>query len=242
MQLPGLEAMFGAVETNTASSGGSAVDVAAATHKHVFIGYVVWLIVSSLVSVFFTWKLWSSSNRQQDAVVVASSERTAKLENQTTAARAEVAKLQIAVAGAETKRAEAERALLELQERLKPRTVTPEQRDAFVKALSGVPRGKVNISVITGDPEAFTFASQLFEILGSIGFDVGPQMGSMTLFGKPPVGITASIASQSSAPAFAEPLLDALKLLDPNTEGSLGGAPGAEDSVAILVGTKPSGP
>src|SRR5439155_11561741 len=66
-------------------------------------------------------------------------------------------KLEQATAEARTKQAEAERTLLEIQQRFTPRTLIGEQRDAFIKKLADSPKGKVEVSVTTGDPEAYTF-------------------------------------------------------------------------------------
>jgi hypothetical protein len=146
-----------------------------------------------------------------------------------------------AIAKLDKERAEAEKSLLELQERFAPRTVSPEQRTTFLKEVASEPKGKVSISVVTGDPEAFAYATKLFELLRDAGYDVGPQVTSFTLFGQPPVGLTASILNQTNPPPFADALLRGLKLIDANVRGIAGdkGKIGLDDtSIALEVGAK----
>ena len=80
-------------------------------------------------------------------------------------ASVEVSRLQVVVANAEQKRAEAERALLELQERTQPRRLTAKQRADFVKALRNLPDGAIDFGwVCIGGDEAFAFSQQIFAL------------------------------------------------------------------------------
>ncbi|HEV7891729.1 MAG TPA: hypothetical protein VGP08_13895 [Pyrinomonadaceae bacterium] len=88
-------------------------------------------------------------------------------------ASAEVARLQIVVANAETKRAEAERALLELQERIKPRRLTAKQSADFVKILKGLPNGTIDFGYTAGgSDEGFIFARQLLSLFKEAGWTI----------------------------------------------------------------------
>jgi hypothetical protein len=134
--------------------------------------------------------------------------------------------------------AKAEKSVLELQAKFTPRLVTGENRAKFLAALSNATRGKVNVSVVSGDPEAFTFASQLRDTLQGAGFDVGPILGSFMLFGAPVVGVQVCIANEANKPPHAFSIRAALDAIGVKTDGI---APyGSEpDVVNINIGTKP---
>lgn len=94
----------------------------------------------------------------------------------------EAAKLQVRVAEAEGKRAEAERALLELQENLAPRVITAEQRQRFLFLMEPLPKGKLEMRFTAGNKESNQFASLLADMFAESGFEVL----------KPAVGVNSS--------------------------------------------------
>lgn len=153
-------------------------------------------------------------------------------------ATAEVARLQIVVANAETKRAEAERALLELQERIKDRHLTTEQRARLVELFKANPKGKINVSCVGGSsPEPCIFASEIVDTLKLGGWDVEFSPGFISVGGIP-VGLIIQVRSSDKAPVRAEVLQKAL--------GEIGfAAPGEvqptldEQTVNLIVGAKP---
>lgn len=109
-----------------------------------------------------------------------------------------------------------------------------------MKQLANAPKGKVGVWVTTGDPEAYTFASQLWNALKDAGFDVGSQLTPFTTYGPPPVGATIQIRDKDNEPPFAGAIQRALE--------DAGIKPGAEVSlfcpdanvVCIRMGTKPT--
>jgi hypothetical protein len=148
-------------------------------------------------------------------------------------------KVEVQLAESRTKQAEAERMLLEIQERFTPRTLTGDRREQFVKSLENAPRGKIEASAITGDPEAFTFATQIWETLRDAGFDVGPRLGSVMVFGSPPVGVLVGIKDINSPPLHAVSIREAFGAIGVPTDGR---SPyGSDVSVVyIQIGSKPS--
>lgn len=155
-----------------------------------------WYVIFQILSVLFVMLTVGTGAGTIITGYIANRRQTKAIANANTKAAdagAEVAKLQVSVAKAEQKRAEAERALLELQERLKARTITPEQRAAFLRVVENAPKGKVEVSVEAGDPEAFAFGSRIRDMLQAAGYGVSPLMGSFTLFGQPLLGVRLSV-------------------------------------------------
>jgi len=183
--------------------------------------YVWALGIALLVGAFSFWAQRQATSRSRDLVRVSSElseEKDRELKRDLkekdvqigqTKERAE--KLEKETAEAKRRQAEAEKQLLEIQQRFKPRTLIGEQRDTFLKNLKDAPRGKVEVSVTTGDTEAYTFAAQLWNTLKDAGFDVGPQLGSFTLFGPPPVGVIFGIKDKDNEPRYGRPIQRALE-------------------------------
>jgi hypothetical protein len=153
------------------SSGAFAVELASKAHRNVFVGYMVWLVVASLVTLFFTWALWKYSNRQQDAVKAEANERTLKLERDATDSKAAQQRVETELAEARTKQAEAERSLLELQQLLKePRTIDIERAK---KILGSGSKGSVTIFRVPNNQDAENLAKQIEALLTEYGWKVG---------------------------------------------------------------------
>lgn len=84
----------------------------------------------------------------------------------------EAARLQQRAAEAEGKRADAERALLELQENLAPRAITAEQRQRFLFLMEPLPKGKLEMRFLAGNKESNQFATLLADMFSESGFEV----------------------------------------------------------------------
>jgi hypothetical protein len=153
-------------------------------------------------------------------------------------ASAEVARLQIVVANAETKRAEAEQALLELQERVKPRHFTPEQRARFIALLKDAPKMTVEVNCV--DQEACAFAQQIASALREAGWNVIGGEGEVFSLLKAFFGVELLQKNPGKALPAYKALYEAFSAIGQefrpvyDTTGTL-----AEDRLAISVGTKP---
>jgi hypothetical protein len=161
-------------------------------------------------------------------------EGTANAEAQSTKASVEVARLQVVVAGAEQKRAEAERALLELKEQLKPRHLSDEQRTKLIDILSHGPTGTFELQFLANDPESQNFADQLSAALQQAGWTLhgmGANIG-------PSPGVGLQIIVQNPESPRAVFLQRALGAIGFPANGTI--APGLPaDTVTLLVGVKP---
>lgn len=84
----------------------------------------------------------------------------------------EAAKLSLIVQQESLKRLEAERALLELQNRLSPRILTPEQRTRLLEILATQPPSKIELNFVTNNVESEDFARQIGDVLKQSGWTV----------------------------------------------------------------------
>jgi hypothetical protein len=147
----------------------------------------------------------------------------------------EVARLQGVVANAETRRLDAERKLLELQERLKPRHLTADQRTTLIGLSKDVPKGEVVIYAFIGDAEGIAFSLELLDALTAAGWSVRHAGQHTIMFS---AGVTILVRSAKDAPQHAGSLQNVLKV------AGLGGNALQTDqvpegSVYLFVGPKP---
>ncbi len=91
------------------------------------------------------------------------------------------------VANAEKERFEAQKALVELQERIQPRHLTADQRKRLVERLKSLPNGQLEIRSPVGNPEARDFAVELMAAFESGGWQV--SLNDRVIIFPTPVGI-----------------------------------------------------
>lgn len=160
----------------------SEIERAAKAHRNVFIIYILLLSITVLLS---AW-LFISSNKLQDAIkadadskieiakteAVKANERIAnltvtakELEKQNLTLRTDLNNAAGEVAILQTEAANAQRALLEIQERMKPRLITENQRLRLHEVLKNGPKGQIRIFCVSGNLEAHNFAIQIADVL-----------------------------------------------------------------------------
>jgi hypothetical protein len=89
--------------------------------------------------------------------------------------------LKEAVAEQQTRAATAERELLELRERIKPRSLTDQQSIDFIKALKIAPDGKINFGYTSaGGDECFNFLKQLLPLFKEAGWKIPEKIAGVT--------------------------------------------------------------
>lgn len=110
-------------------------------------------------------------------------EKASKAQESASKAEIESDKLKIVVAGAEEKRAKAEQALLELQQRLAPRVITPTQEaiilDKLKDALKDALMVHICFEVDTGADDALAFTNSIGRVLEKAGYDPLPMARPM---------------------------------------------------------------
>ncbi len=121
------------------------------------------------------------------------------------------------------------------------RTVTAEQRQAFIKATKELPKGRLFVIAVQGDTEAYKYAEAINEMLFAAGYEPTKQLSTVGNFGGPTTGITAGIASEENKPAFSEPLILALQGAGFPVQPIIvsGAASRGPEYVHITVGSKP---
>jgi hypothetical protein len=174
-------------------------------------------------------------------VTAANAKKDAELLHKTALdSKAAQQKVEIDLAKQQERAANAEKELVALQQRIKPRHVTDEQARLLVELFKANPFGEISIACINGNKESCDLAAQLAASLTAGGWKVsGPS--DVVLFGAsggPPVGIFIKIRNKDKVPTRANVLAGALERIGLAVHGELNpGMP--EDAVELFIGVKP---
>ena len=108
----------------------------------------------------------------------------------------QVIALETQLAEAREKQAVAERELLELKERIKPRHI---DRSTFLEALTGQPKAPVEVLYLRDDPETLEFAQEIDNLLKAAGWTVTAREPIPVLSPtSPAIPTTMSVGGQPS--------------------------------------------
>ncbi|HEY2090382.1 MAG TPA: hypothetical protein VGJ81_00705 [Thermoanaerobaculia bacterium] len=124
----------------------------------------------------------------------------------------QVAEQQTELAAQREKAAGAEAKLLELQNKVADRDLSPFERQ-LVEELRGEPQQNVGLSSLSNDPEAGRFARQIAIVLAEAGWNKGQVSGAILTAGGPFRGIEMHLAGV--LPSTAKPPLNAALVLPP---------------------------
>jgi hypothetical protein len=162
-------------------------------------------------------------------------EGTAKALAQAAAANERATKLEVEAAQQRERAARAEHDLLELQQRVRWRELTADQRKSLVDALrrSSV-KGLVTLNCVLGDGEALSFAKQIHDILGEAGWPATAV--DQRVYQQNPIGIAIVVNDVAKAPPHAGPLQNAFVTVGVPLVAN---PSFPEGSVTIVVGNKP---
>jgi hypothetical protein len=158
-------------------------------------------------------------------------ERSAGLEKETETIRAANLGLQRSLEQERTER-------IKLEQKQKPRTITPAEREVLLGCLAGGARGPVTVLPKRFDNEAEGYAAALIEVLQAAGFEITPPTGPRP-FGFGQAGVFAVVNDVAHAPLHAGLIQSCLKKIDVD----LGGGANPEwvkdpNLVIIAVGQK----
>ena len=165
-------------------------------------------------------------------------ERTLTLQKAATDAKAAQQKVEIDLGEQKEKTADAEKSLLELQIRMQPRRISPEQRARLIAILAQGPKGKVSINCVLGDGEGHTFANDIDDVLKASGWETTGVNQAVFGGGGNPVGFFLRIHDAVTAPPSAVLLQRAFFSVGLPIDGVV--LPSlTEGTIEILVGNKP---
>lgn len=165
-------------------------------------------------------------------------EGTARAAADAAAANERTVRLELETAQQREKAAIAERALLEVQERIKPRRLTDANRVALIAALRQAnPKGLVTVNCVLGDGEGFAFATQVDETLKAAGWTTTGVNQGVYAGGANPVGFGIVVHSAATSPPYAAALQHAFTVAGFPLAGAEQVAL-PEGSVVLLIGNK----
>src|SRR5258708_16657597 len=132
--MTGMIIIYAMITTFSRQPGQSAIEAAESRSTLIFGVYVVVLLIAAGLTVL----VWTSGNTVQEAIGKDADARIVE-------ATAATTRLQVELSAQQEKTAKAERALLEIQERLEPRTLSPGQRSQLRAALFAGPKGSFRV-------------------------------------------------------------------------------------------------
>jgi hypothetical protein len=249
----------------TSTSLVSEIERASTQHARMFALSIVAIFLAAIATAVVTYLVWRSGNRVQSAirseadVRIADAQATAAQANKEVAeARKETAqalkeaailteragKLEVEGARQREKAATAEKELLELQLRVRPRTLGTQRGPLLSALIAASPKGPVEIRCVTGDGEGCAYANEIRDVLALAGWAPGAVLQAIVMVTGPTgkqgsaIGISMTLRSVNAAPARAETLQNAFESVGlPLNAMSQAGYP--EDGVGIVVGSKP---
>jgi hypothetical protein len=134
--------------------------------------------------------------------------------------------------------ADAHKIASELAEKQRFRTITPEHRKQFVDLLAVARKGRVRISVMAGNKEAFDFATQVRDMVREAGYSTPDTMNSLQLFGPPLLGMVIKVKSEPEQAPFAGDMQRAFSAIGIEALGDKDSSLDA-DIVLLQIGAKP---
>ena len=103
----------------------------------------------------------------------------------------------------------------ELEKKLAPRQLSPEQRKHFIAALAGSPRGPIAVVYSNPQPETINFATEIRSLLIEAGFQVAapPEHTFAFTIDPPAPWFISLVAVRGTEPPYAEPLYRAWRTI-----------------------------
>ena len=121
-------------------------------------------------------------------------------------------------------------------DRLRPRSITQEQRAAFLAATAKQPKGAVTVIPVMGNAEAEQYARQLADLLRAGGY--GVEAGGMLPMDNTPVGLGLTVRRGETYPHHADALQTALTKVGIPVGRGFNGLQ-SPNVLGLVVGTKP---
>jgi hypothetical protein len=109
------------------------------------------------------------------------------------------------LARVQTEADNARRTMLAVQDRIKQRTITPDQKARLANALNRIPKTAIPITYEVTDPEASTFARDIMRTLRQMSWDVIEVTGMVPMRGVTPE-FAILVQDKNHIPVWAAPL------------------------------------
>jgi hypothetical protein len=187
----------------------SALELASRTHKNIFLGYMCWLAVAAIATLFFTWALWKSSNRRQEASKTEADLRVLKVEET-------VAESKKAAAEANRIAEEERLARVKLEAKLAKRSslMSQAQQNELTARLSKFTGQRGTIIASPSTPESEWFVMVLGAPLKAAGWDITPLRGTSTATVLYPTGVVIGYPFTGKTIPDPEPHAELAKALN----------------------------
>ncbi len=115
-----------------------------------------------------------------------------------------LSQLEPQLASAKKSADEAKALAKQLEEKERPRTITPERRSQFLEAVNGLPKGKVIVSAIFFNKEAHELGGEIARLLKNAGFNVlSPEPLNFFTTSRPSSGIRIGFKNSNETPPEA---------------------------------------
>lgn len=176
-----------------------------------------------------------------DARAVEAVEGTAKALAEAASVNERSEKLELEVSQQRERAAKAEKDLIELQQRVKRRALTSNQRAQLIESLQQSPiKGEVVVVCVLGDDDGVAFAGQIHSVLQAAGWpSKGPrQLGGFSGGGNP-IGLSILVHNAKDAPEHASVLRKAFDAVGIQLVGFEKPSEVDPGVVHIQVGNKP---
>lgn len=153
----------------------SPIEVADRAQRRLFVISIVFGVVAALIAALLAWLLWRANNKYQDAVIADANARIEEAKRGAAEARRDAAtaneraeQLALKIEEESRKRAEAEESLERVRKKVLPRGL------ASLDHIMEGAKGTAEIVYQKDDPEAYTFAGNVYLTLKLAGWDVTP--------------------------------------------------------------------
>ena len=151
-----------------------------------------------------------------------------------------LAKTQIEVSDARRKQVEAEILLEQMKDRMRPRSLSLQQRTRLIEIISNfpkdiVPKSGIHMQVNIGDSEAMSFASQIKSVIENSGLNVyGMENATVPTI---PKGLIMLVQNGENAPPYAAAFQRAFTDIGIHVQG-IEVPDYGKDEVVLFIGSK----
>jgi hypothetical protein len=156
-------------------SNPSPIELADRAQRRLFIASVIFGVTAALIGAVLAWLLWRANNRYQEAVTADANARIEQAKRGAEEARRDAAaanerakELLLRIEQESLKRAEAEERLERVRRKVFPRGLTN------LNHIMEGPKATAEIVYQQDDPEGYTFAGNVYQILMLAGWNVSP--------------------------------------------------------------------